>query len=128
MTTEVNQENVIKALGDMTVQELCDLTKFLEQKWGVEAKPVAAEFGTTKMVEVEKVEQTEFEVVLVSFPADKKITLVKLVREVLGLGLLESKGVVESTLPKSIKDGMSKDDAAALKVKMNEAGAVVEIK
>jgi len=128
MTTEVNQENVIKALGDMTVQELCDLTKFLEQKWGVEAKPVAAEFGTTQMVEVEKVEQTEFEVVLVSFPADKKITLVKLVREVLGLGLLESKGVVESTLPKSIKDGMSKDDAAALKVKMNEAGAVVEIK
>jgi large subunit ribosomal protein L7/L12 len=128
MTTEVNQENVIKALGDMTVMELIALTKELEVKWGVEAKPLAVQHTATQTVEAEKVEQTEFEVVLISFPPEKKITLVKLVREVLNLGLLESKSMVESALPKSIKDGMSKDDAAALKVKMNEAGAVVEIK
>jgi large subunit ribosomal protein L7/L12 len=126
--TEVNQESVVKALGDMTVQELCDLTRFLEQKWGVEAKPMLVQQSVVPVPEENKVEQTEFEVVLISFPADKKITLVKLVREVLGLGLLESKGVVESALPKSIKDGMSKEDAATLKAKLMEAGAVVEVR
>jgi large subunit ribosomal protein L7/L12 len=126
--TEINQESVVKALGDMTVQELCDLTNFLEKKWGVEAKPMLVQQSVAPVPEENKVEQTEFEVVLVSFPADKKITLVKLVREVLGLGLLESKGVVESALPKSIKDGMSKEDAATLKAKLMEAGAVVEVR
>ena len=126
--TEINQENVIKALGDMTVMELIALTKELEVKWGVEAKPLAVQLNTVPVVEANKVEQTEFEVLLVSFPPEKKITLVKLVREVLGLGLLESKNVVESTLPRTIKDGLSKEDTATLRAKLMEAGAVVEVR
>jgi large subunit ribosomal protein L7/L12 len=108
--------------------ELISLTRELEQLWGVEAKPGVVEAVFIPTHEVVKEAQTEFEVVLLSFPADKKIALVKVIREVLGLGLLESKNVIESVLPKSIKDGMSQVDAEALKVRLMETGAVAEIR
>lgn len=121
----LTNEQVAEFLGNMSVIQLITLTKELESLWGVEAKPQAV-IQTIKQ-EVKTVEQTEFTVTLVSFPADKKIALVKLVREVLGLGLVESKNLVES-LPKVIKEGVSKDDAEALKVKLAEVGGVVEVK
>lgn len=122
------QEDVVQFLDNMSVVQMIALTKQLEQLWGVEAKPQMVEsIAPTQQTET-KAEQTEFNVSLVSFPADKKIALVKLIREVLGLGLLESKGVVESALPKVIREGVSKEEAEALKTKLAEAGAVVEVK
>lgn len=122
------QEDVVQFLDNMSVVQIIALTKQLEQLWGVEAKPQMVE-ATMPMQQVEtKAEQSEFNVSLVSFPADKKIALVKLVREVLGMGLVDSKNLIESGLPKLIKEGASKEDAEALKTKFAEVGAVVEVK
>lgn len=125
----LTQEDVVQYLDNMSVVQIIALTKQLEQVWGVEAKPQMVEGTTLPTPQTEtKVEQTEFDVSLVSFPADKKIALVKLVREVLGLGLVDSKNLIESGLPKVIKEGASKEDAEALKTKFAEVGAVVDIK
>lgn len=122
------QEDVVQFLDNMSVVQIIALTKQLEQLWGVEAKPQMVEaIASTQQVET-KAEQSEFNVSLVSFPADKKIALVKLVREVLGMGLVDSKNLIESGLPKLIKEGASKEDAEALKTKFAEVGAVVDIK
>jgi large subunit ribosomal protein L7/L12 len=126
MTMTINADDVVRALGNMTVMELISLTKELEVKWGVEAKPPEVQVQVVQET-VQVVAQTEFEVVLVSFPADKKMGMVKLVRELMGTGLLESKTFVES-VPKTVKGELSKDDAEALKAKLVEAGAVVEVK
>ena len=124
--SDMNIDNLAEQLGGLNVMQLVALTKKLEGDWGVSATPQAV--VSTQSTQTEnKVEQTEFTVSLVSYPADKKITLVKLVREVLSLGLLESKTLVE-TVPKVLKEGVSKDEAEALRVKLTEAGAVVEIK
>jgi large subunit ribosomal protein L7/L12 len=121
----LTQENVVQALGNLTVLELIALTKQLENQWGVKAEPQVSLVTNTAPVE-ETVVQTEFSLVFLSFPADKKMALVKLVREVLGLGLLESKNLVES-LPKTVKDGLTKDEVEALKARFVEAGATVEV-
>jgi large subunit ribosomal protein L7/L12 len=125
--SEVNADSVVEALGQMNVMQVIALTKELEQKWGVEAKPQLGQVITTLQPEVPESNQTEFSVVFVSFPADKKMALVKMVREVLNLGLLDSKNLVES-LPKTIKEGVSKEEAEAMKTRLVEAGGVVEIK
>jgi large subunit ribosomal protein L7/L12 len=119
-------EQIADTLGNMTVMEVIKLTRELEQKWDVKAEP---QVGLAPVItqEVQESNQTEFSVVFVSFPPDKKMALVKMVRELLSLGLLESKNLVES-VPKTIKEGMSKDEAEAMKAKLVEAGAVVEIK
>lgn len=119
-------EEVVKALGDMSVMELISLTKNLEEKWGVKAEPEVSQVHlapVTILVDA----QTEFTVMLVSVPADKKMAVVKAVRDLIGLGLMESKQLVEAA-PKSVKDGVSKDDAEALKAKLTEVGAVIELK
>lgn len=121
------QDEVVAALGNMTVMELIALTKHLEQHWGVEAKPQMAEITAPVETVAQGPAQTEFDVWLVSFPADKKMGLIKLVREVMGTGLKESKELVEST-PKVIKEGLSKDDTEVLKARLMEAGGVVEVK
>lgn len=123
----INQDDVVKALGDMTVMELIALTKELEQKWGVKAEPQVGLAPTVVQNTEAEVAQTEFTVMLVSYPADKKMTVVKAVREQTGLGLLESKQLVEGA-PKPIKEGVSKEEADALKAKLTEAGAVIEVK
>jgi large subunit ribosomal protein L7/L12 len=124
-----SNDDVVNSLGNMSVMELIALTKHLEEKWGLEAKPDFSQavitHGTT--LEVQPSEQTEFNVFLVSHTPDKKMAVVKMVRELLSLGLLESKTLVES-LPKQIKEGISKEDAEALKVRLTEAGATVEVK
>jgi large subunit ribosomal protein L7/L12 len=124
--SDFTNEDVVKAIGNLNAMELVKLTKELEIKWGVKALPQVMEQTVAPQQEV-KVAQTEFDVVFVSFAADKKMTLIKLVRELLGTGLLEAKTLVES-LPKTIKEGISKEDAEALKAKLTDAGGVIEIK
>lgn len=125
--SEFNNEEMALAIGNLTVVQLIALTKELEVKWGLKALPVFTDAPVVIVTDDVKVTQTEFDVILVSFPADKKMTLVKLVREIMAIGLLDSKTLVES-LPKLIKEGISKEDAEAIKARFTEAGVVSEIK
>jgi len=117
-------ENIIEEIKALNVMELADLVKAIEEEFGVSAAaPVAVAAGPVAAAAEEK---TEFDVVLVS-AGDKKIGVIKVVRELTGLGLKEAKELVESA-PKAIKEAASKDDAEALKAKLEEAGAKVELK
>ena len=119
-TTQILDE--IKAL---TILELSDLVKAIEEEFGVSAAPVAvAAAGAAAAAAAE--EKTEFDVILAG-AGDKKLNVIKVVREITGLGLKEAKDLVESA-PKAIKEGASKEDAEAIKAKLVEAGAEVEIK
>jgi large subunit ribosomal protein L7/L12 len=119
-------EEVVQALGNMSVMQVIALTKELEQKWGVKAEPQAVQIQNNAPKQ-ETVEQTEFTVVLTSVPADKKMACLKMVRELTLLGLKEAKEFVES-VPKVVKEGCSKADAEDYKAKLTEAGGVVEVK
>src|SRR5574343_179516 len=110
----MSKEDILEAVGAMTVMELNDLVKAFEEKFGVSAAAVAAE------------EQTEFTVVLAA-AGDKKVEVIKVVRAVTGLGLKEAKDLVDGA-PKPIKEGVSKADAEALKKQLEAAGAKVELK
>ena len=122
----MNREEIISAIESMTVLELADLVKELEEKFGVSAAAVAAPAaGGAAPAAAE--EKTEFDVILKDVGAEK-IKVIKVVREVCsGLGLKEAKELVESA-PKAIIEGASKDDAEAAKAKLEEAGASVELK
>ena len=104
---------IVDAVAELSVLELSELVKEVEERFGVSA--AAAE------------EKTEFDVVLESFDAAAKIKVIKVVRELTGLGLAEAKAAVEAA-PKALKEGISKDDAEAAKAKLEEAGAKVSIK
>lgn len=118
-------EEVVQAIGNMSVMELISLTKDLEQKWGVEAKPQIVQ-QEQRQPEQQAVKD-EFNITLVSVPADKKMSVIKAVREVLALGLKESKDLVEGA-PKLIKEGISKVEADDVVAKLTAAGAVLEVK
>ncbi len=122
----MNREEILQAIENMTVLELSELVKAMEEKFGVSAAaPVAmAAPGGAAADAVE--EQTEFDVVLLS-PGDKKIGVIKVVREITGLGLKEAKALVDEA-PKPVKEGVSKDEADAVKAKLEEAGAQVDVK
>jgi large subunit ribosomal protein L7/L12 len=129
---EMNTEEIIKSIEDMSVLQLSQLIKALEEKFGVSAAmaaPVAVAGGPAAgAVEAEKKEEkTAFDTILASYPADKKINIIKVVREVTNLGLKEAKDLVEGA-PKPLKEGVSKEEAESIKKKFAEAGAVVEIK
>ena len=121
----------VDELSNFTVIEIADLVKQLESKWGVTAAaPIAvAAVGAAPGAAAPAAEaQTAFEVILASFPADKKIAVIKAVREVkAGLGLAEAKALVEGA-PKPVLEGANKADAEAAKKKLEEAGAKVEMK
>jgi large subunit ribosomal protein L7/L12 len=120
----MNTEQILEAIEKMTVLELNDLVKAIEEKFGVTAAaPVAFAGGAAAEVAEE---QSEFDVILTSAGASK-INVIKVVREITGLGLKEAKEVVDNA-PKAIKEKVSKDDADALKAKLEEAGASVEVK
>jgi large subunit ribosomal protein L7/L12 len=119
-TTAILEE--IKALS---ILELADLVKALEEEFGVSAVAVAAPAAAGAAAPAAE-EKTEFDVVLVSF-GDKKLDVIKAVRELTGLGLKDAKELVESA-PKTVKEGASKEDAEEMKKKLEEAGASVEIK
>ena len=125
----MNREDLIKAIDEMSVLELSQLVKDLEEKFGVSAAapamamPMMAMPGAGAAAEEEK---SEFDVVLVDHGANK-INVIKVVREVTGLGLKEAKELVD-TPPKALKEGVSKEEAEEIKKKVEEAGAKVELK
>lgn len=126
----ITKEEFISYIESMTVIELAGLVKELEEKFGVTAAaPMAmmpmAGAGAGAVAEA-PVEQTEFDVVLTG-SGDKKIQVIKVVRELTGLGLKEAKAVVDEA-PKPVKQGISKDEAESVKQKLEEVGATVEIK
>jgi large subunit ribosomal protein L7/L12 len=120
------QEDVVTALGNLTVLETIALTKQLELQWGVKAEPQVVALAPNTQTNTQDA-KTEFNVILASVPVDKKMAVIKLVRELTQLGLKESKELVEAA-PKMLKEGVSKDDAEELKRKLTEAGALVELK
>ncbi len=116
---------IVDDLSGLTVIEAAELSKMLEEKWGVSAAaPVAAAAAAAPAAAVE--EQTEFDVVLAKF-GDKKIEVIKEVRAITGLGLKEAKDLVEGA-PKTVKEAVSKADAEEMKKKLEAAGASVELK
>ena len=119
---------IVSAIESLTLIECSELVKALEEKFGVvAAAPVAAGAGAAVPAAAAE-EKTEFDVVLTGFDAAKKVAIIKAVREVVpGLGLKEAKDIVEGA-PKTLKEGASKEDAEAIKKKLSEAGATVEIK
>ncbi len=125
----MNREELISAIESMTVLELAELVKALEEKFGVSAAaPVAVAAGPAAAAPAEAVEEkTEFDVILKD-AGPEKIKVIKVVRELIsGLGLKEAKDLVEAA-PKPIKEGVQKDEAEKIKAKFAEVGAVVEIK
>ncbi len=120
----MNKEQIIEAIKEMTVLELNDLVKACEEEFGVSAAaPVVMAAGGG---EAAADAQTEFDVVLENAGA-KKIGVIKVVREITGLGLKEAKALVDAA-PGPIKEGVTKDEAEAMKAKLEEAGAAVELK
>lgn len=123
----MNKEQIMEAIESMTVLELSELVKALEEKFGVSASaPVAVAAAAPAAAGGAAEEKSEFDVVLTS-AGGSKINVIKVVREVTGLGLKEAKELVDGA-PKAIKEKVSKEDADALKAKLEEAGASVEVK
>lgn len=122
----LTKEDILNAIAEMPVMELVELIEAAEEKFGVEATAaVAVAAGPAAAAEAVE-EKTEFDVIMTSFGANK-VAVIKAVRGATGLGLKEAKEVVESA-PKAIKEGVSKEEAEALKKELEEAGAAVEIK
>ena len=128
MAENISKEDVIEFISGMTVLELSDFVKELEDKFGVTAAaPVAmAAAGPAAQAQEEAAEKTEFDVVLTAI-GDKKIQVIKTVRAITGLGLKEAKALVDG-VPGNIKEGVSKEEADDMKGQLEEAGASVEIK
>ena len=125
----VTKEELIDALSNLKVLEVVDLVKALEEKWGVSAAAavaVAAAPAGGGAAAPAAEEKTEFTVTMTSFGANK-VGVIKVIREITGLGLKEAKDLVEG-VPSSVKEGVSKADADAIKKKLEEAGAAAEIK
>ena len=116
---------ILETIKSLTILELADLVKAVEEEFGVSAAAPVAVAGAAAAAPAAE-EKTEFDVVLTNFGA-KKLDVIKVVREITGLGLKEAKELVEGA-PKTIKEGVSKEDAEALKAKIVAAGAEVEIK
>jgi large subunit ribosomal protein L7/L12 len=128
---EVNQDQFVEYIKGISVLELSQLVKRLESELGVSAAaamPMAMPGGGGAAAAAAPAEEkTDFNVSLVSFPADKKINIIKVVREVTSLGLKEAKDLVEA-VPKVLKEAVNKDEAEAIRKKFDEVGAKVEIK
>ncbi|MBP8742759.1 MAG: 50S ribosomal protein L7/L12 [Acidaminococcaceae bacterium] len=122
----MTKEQIMEAIESMTVLELSELVKALEEKFGVSAAAPVAAAAAAPAAAAAAEEQTEFDVILAAAGASK-INVIKVVREVTGLGLKEAKELVDGA-PKAIKEKISKADADALKAKLEEAGATVEVK
>ncbi|MFO7315703.1 MAG: 50S ribosomal protein L7/L12 [Bacilli bacterium] len=121
----MTKEQIIEAIKEMTVLELNDLVKAIEEEFGVTAAaPVAVVGGAAAGAAAE--EKTEFDVVLAN-AGDQKIKVIKVVREITGLGLKEAKDLVDNA-PKPLKEGVSKEEAEEIKAKLEEVGASIELK
>ena len=122
----LTKEDILNAIAEMPVMELVELIEAAEEKFGVEATAAVAVAAGPAAAGEAAAEQTEFDVVMTSFGANK-VAVIKAVRGATGLGLKEAKEVVESA-PKAIKEAVSKEEAEALKAELEESGAEVEIK
>ena len=125
----LSKDEILDAISNMTLIQITELISAMEEKFGVTAAaPVAAvavAAGGAPAAAAE--EQTEFTVSLVEYPADKKVTVIKVIREITGLGLKEAKDLVEA-VPATVKEGVNKADAESIKKKLEEAGAKVGVK
>ena len=126
-TAKLSQEELIKAIETMSVLDLAELVKGLETRFGVTAAAPVAAAAPAAGAAVAAEEKTSFDVVLVSAPADKKIQVIKVVRELTSLGLKEAKDLVEGA-PKPVKTGVTKEECDTMKKKLEDSGAKVEIK
>lgn len=125
--SDLTREQVIDYLSNLSVMDIADLTKALEEKWGVSAAPVAVAGAVAAGGDAGGSEEpTEFDVILKDF-GSKKIQVIKALREITSLGLKEAKELVEGA-PKPVKEGISKEEAADLAKKLEESGAGVEVK
>ncbi len=123
----LSKDDILNAIADMSVMEVVELVSSMEEKFGVSAAAaVAAAPAAANDAGAAAEEQTEFEVVLAGI-GEKKVTVIKAVRAITGLGLKEAKAVVDEA-PSSIKEGLSKDEAEEIKKQLEEAGATVELK
>jgi large subunit ribosomal protein L7/L12 len=128
MTMAASKEQILESISNMTLMEVVDLVKMMEDKFGVTAAaPVAAAAAGAGAAAPAAEEQTEFTVTLKAYPAEKKVTVIKVIREITGLGLKEAKDLVEGA-PSTVKDGVSKADAEKLKKQLEDGGATVEVK
>jgi large subunit ribosomal protein L7/L12 len=125
----VSKDEILDAIAKMSLMDVVELIGDMEKKFGVTAAaPVAMAAGPAAAAAAAPVEEkTEFTVTLKEYPADKKVTVIKVVRELTGLGLKEAKDLVEA-VPSTVKDGVNKADSETMKKKLEEAGAKVEIK
>jgi large subunit ribosomal protein L7/L12 len=121
----LSKEDILKAIADMSVMDVCELVKMMEEKFGVSAQAAVAVAAPAAAAAAAE-EQTEFNVVLEGF-GENKVSVIKVVRELTGLGLKEAKDLVEAA-PANIKEGVSKKDADDIKKKLEEAGAKVAVK
>ena len=120
-------QKLVDELSELTVIQAAELSKMLEEKWGVSAAaPIAVAAVSNGEAAAVVEEQTEFDVILASF-GEKKINVIKEIRAITGLGLKEAKDLVESA-PKSVREGVSKDEGEELRAKLEGAGATVELK
>jgi large subunit ribosomal protein L7/L12 len=133
MEKNVDTQQIIESLENMTVLQINDLVKQLEERWGVSAAAPVAMGGAVAGAAASgaaaapaEEEKTEFDVILTEIGANK-INVIKAVRELTSLGLKEAKDLVEAA-PKAVREGVSKEDAAAAKAKLEEAGAKVDVK
>ena len=123
----MNQQEMLDAIKGMTVLELSELVKALEDEFGVSASaPVAVAAAPAAGAGQQEEEKTEFDVILTEV-GDQKIKVIKVAREITGLGLKDAKDFVDSA-PKAVKEGVSKEEAESIKAKFDEVGAKVEIK
>jgi large subunit ribosomal protein L7/L12 len=126
----VSKDEILDAIAKMSLMDVVELISDMEKKFGVTAAaPVAmaAAPGAGAAAAAPAEEKTEFTVVLKEYPADKKVTVIKVVRELTGLGLKEAKDLVEA-VPGTVKEGVNKADSEAMKKKLEDAGAKVEVK
>lgn len=123
-----SKEQILDAIANMTIMEVVDLVKMMEDRFGVTAAaPVAVAAVAAGATAPAAEEQTEFTVTLKAYPAEKKVGVIKVIREITGLGLKEAKDLVEGA-PSTAKEGVSKADAEKFKKQLEDAGATVEVK
>ena len=122
----VSQNEILETISNMTVMEIVELIEAMEEKFNVSAAAAAVAVAAPAAGAAVAEEKTEFDVVMTSFGSNK-VGVIKAIREITGLGLKEAKDLVESA-PATVKEGISKDEAAEIKKKLEEAGATVEVK
>ena len=122
----LSNEEILDAIADKSVMDIVELVKMMEDKFGVTAAAPVAAAAPAAGGGAAAEEQTEFNVILASFGANK-VNVIKAVREITGLGLKEAKDMVEAA-PKELKEGIPKDEAESIKKKLEDAGATVEVK